>query len=169
MKQPLKIQLEGLKIGDHDFEFLIDKTFFSELDYASISEGEVKVHLRLNKKERLYDLKFVFEGYVELPCDRCGDDFNFDVNFFSETIVRYGSESFEDEGLIIITNQTSELLISHHLYETIMVNLPQKIVHPEVNGKSTCNVENLKKLQELSEKNKEETTDPRWDALKKLK
>jgi len=169
MKQPLKIQLEGLKLGNHDFEFLLDKTFFSELDYTEITEGEIIVKLRLNKKERLFDLKFVYEGFALLPCDRCGDDFKFEINFFSESILRYGSESFEDEGLIIITNQTSELLLSHYLYETLIVNLPQKIVHPNLDVTSNCNPDNLKKLKDLSEKNKEETIDPRWEALRKLK
>ncbi len=37
------------------------------------------------------------------------------------------------------------------------------------NGNSTCDPQVLAKLEELSQKEEEKESDPRWDALKNLK
>jgi uncharacterized metal-binding protein YceD (DUF177 family) len=59
------------------------------------------------------------------------------------------------------------------LYEAIELALPTQLIHPDdENGKPTCNSEMLQKLAELTPKEKEQNTtetDPRWEALKKLR
>jgi len=59
--------------------------------------------------------------------------------------------------------------LSQFFYEYIHLALPIKRVHPDdKEGRSTCDPEMIKKLQEhvIEDKN---STDPRWDGLKKLK
>jgi uncharacterized metal-binding protein YceD (DUF177 family) len=167
MWDDMKINLEGLKIGQHTCRFLLDNSFFSDLPYSLYEEGDITVLLRLEKSSRLYDAHFEFKGTLLATCDKCGEDFNLPVHFFQETIVKFGDENDEDEGLIILASKTQEWELEHFLYETLILNLPARIIHPEDEGELACNPEVIKRLQGFEE-NKTEN-DPRWDILKQLK
>ena len=65
-----------------------------------------------------------------------------------------------------------EVNIQQYIYETIVLAIPSKLVHPGVED-GTLDSEILKKLEELSpklkdKKEKEDEIDPRWNTLKKL-
>ena len=60
--------------------------------------------------------------------------------------------------------------IAQYIYEMIVLAVPQKRVHPGVLD-GTLQSEALDRLEELHPKDVKEdseSTDPRWDALKKL-
>ena len=62
--------------------------------------------------------------------------------------------------------------VTHQLYELVVLSVPQKRVHPGVEDGS-LNSEVLDKLDQLKPSSNshasQSETDPRWDALKKLK
>lgn len=167
MWDDMKINLEGLKVGLHTYRFLLDTTFFSNLSYSLYEEGDIAVTLRLEKSARLYDAQFEFKGSLLVTCDKCGEDFDLPIHFFQETVVKFGEENDEDEGLVILAAKTQEWNLEHFLYETLILNLPSRILHPEIDGEISCNPEVIKKLEE--QKEKPEGNDPRWDVLKQLK
>ncbi|MFT6746354.1 MAG: uncharacterized metal-binding protein YceD (DUF177 family) [Glaciecola sp.] len=158
------IRLEGLEIGAHDFKFLLDNSFFESLNYSLIAGGQVDVALSIIKKESFYELVFKYSGYVDNVCDRCGDDFKFDVQFELDTILKHGEEELQDDGMWVVDNNCVELDLRHYLYESLCICLPSKIAHAD---KKDCNQDLLKKLKEYSGET-ESDVDPRWDALKKL-
>jgi uncharacterized metal-binding protein YceD (DUF177 family) len=86
-------------------------------------------------------------------------------------LVKTGKSISEDDpDVLSLSSDEHELDLMQHFYEFIHLALPIKRVHPDdKNGRSTCNPEMLKKLNELLVEDEEEKhNDPRWDDLKKL-
>jgi uncharacterized metal-binding protein YceD (DUF177 family) len=162
------VRFSGLKDGSHNFSFDIGKPFFEHFDYGEISKGVLKVDCLMEKQERMLIFDFKIKGKIEVNCDRCYELFDLPIEGSEQLIVKFGSEDLEeDETLIIIPDTSYEIDLSHYLYEIIHLLVPAKRVHGEnEEGKSRCNPETLKKLDTYAE---EEGTDPRWDALKKIK
>ena len=164
------IGFEGLKLGEHDYKFLVNTAFFKELEYSEIQKGEVIVNTVFTKSERLMEMSLNFEGEIVIPCDRCGDDFVQAVDFDESVVIKMGEEQDEDDGMIIIHRDDIDFDISHYLYESIILSLPTKRVHPEVEGKPRCDEALLDKLNEGDDNNNDnDDIDPRWAALKNLK
>lgn len=169
MYNNFSIHLEGLKEGEHKYRFLLDNTFFNSLEYSLIETGNIEVDLILVKKDPIHDLNLEFNGYVDLICDRCGETYQHKIKFTSETVLKFGTEPYEDDDLIVVSFKNNDYDISHYLYETLCLALPTKSIHPVVKGVSTCDPAALKKLNDYavdSEENK--VIDPRWEALNKL-
>lgn len=164
------IGFDGLKLGEHDFKFLVDTAFFKELEYSEIQEGKVIIDAVFTKSERLMEMDLNFEGEVIVPCDRCGEDFAMPIDFEESVVVKLGDENDEDEGMIILKRGETEFDISHYLYESISLSLPTVRVHPEVDGEPRCDESIMAKINEGKNDNKDDDDiDPRWAALKNLK
>ena len=165
------IGFEGLKLGEHDYKFLVDTTFFKELEYSEIQEGRVVVDAVFTKSERLMEMNLNFEGKVVIPCDRCGEDFTQPVGFEESLVIKFGTENDEDDGMIVLKRGDAEFDISHYLYESISLSLPTKRVHPDVEGEPRCDEALMAKVNEGKENdnNNDDDIDPRWAALKNLK
>jgi hypothetical protein len=56
------VQFSGLKLGKHNFEFVVDDTFFEKLDYSQVKHGEIEVNIELEKK--------IFHAYSQLQFER---------------------------------------------------------------------------------------------------
>ena len=154
------IPVKGLALGDHQYTYIIDDKFFSSYDYFETNKGLVNLTIDMVKESNLIDIKFHFDGNIELLCDRCLDnDFRL--------IVKYGNE-FEEisDEIITIPNNEANIDLSQYIYEYINLMLPIKKVHPDDEfGNSTCNQEMTDQLYNYIEKK----NDPRWDALKNIK
>jgi uncharacterized metal-binding protein YceD (DUF177 family) len=82
--------------------------------------------------------------------------------------MKFGAEPGEEsEDVIILAEKEYKVDISHYIYEFLTLHLPAKRVHGEdKDGHSLCNSDVIRILEEHSD---EQGSDPRWDALKKLK
>ena len=85
-------------------------------------------------------------------------------------VAKFGLEYNDDDEVIIVPEEEGILDMSWFIYEFIVLNIPIKHVHAP--GK--CNPAMIQMLHEhnaarSSEEEEEQTIDPRWDALKKLK
>jgi uncharacterized metal-binding protein YceD (DUF177 family) len=162
------IPFRGLKQGVHQYEYHIGKEFFQRLEYAEVSNGNVNVDLELTKQERMLIFDFTIDGFVEVPCDRCLGEFNQVIAGKEKLIVKFGEEwEEESDDVIIIPEGEYQFDTSKYIYEYIMLLLPMQRIHPDdENGMTTCDQDMVNRLgshPEVSE------TDPRWDALLKLK
>lgn len=162
------IGFEGLKLGKHDYSFLVDNSFFKLLEYSEIQEGRVVVDTVFTKSERLMQLDLDFKGEVIIPCDLCGENLVQEIYFEENVVIKIGDVQDEDEGMIILGSEETEVNISHYLYESISLNLPFKRVHPIIDGEPSCDKATLNKINPEEDDNDDEI-DPRWAALKKLK
>jgi uncharacterized protein len=164
------IPFSGLKQGLHVFDYEVNDKFFACFENSEISKGNLKISLELDRKSVLLLITISLNGYVTVMCDRCGDDFELPLTGNQSVVVKIGNEEGEsDEDIIYLSLKDSEINLAHTIYETIMLSLPYIRKHPD----GMCNEEALKKIKLFSSedltKNKSETIDPRWDALKQLK
>jgi len=166
------IEFVGLKLGLHDFEYIIENTFFQDIDFIDFNNINVVVKVKLVKKTTLLELNLESKGIVELNCDITNELFNQEVNNCFDLVVKFGQEFNNDnEEILILPQNEHKLNIEQLIYELITLSIPQKRIHPDViNG--TLKSDILDKLNELSPKvnvsiNKGEI-DPRWEKLKKI-
>ncbi|MBN2637549.1 MAG: DUF177 domain-containing protein [Bacteroidales bacterium] len=163
----LIIPFKGLGIGRYRYDFVVDDAFIKEMDFQDISGGEVSLLLNLEKESTLMVFDFQMKGFVTLPCDRCLEEYDQEVEGTFRLIVKLG-ETFQElsDEMVEIPGTEARIDLSQYVYEYILLMLPLKKVHPDdEDGNSTCNPEMLQKLENHFENN----TDSRWDALKELK
>ncbi|HEY4784705.1 MAG TPA: DUF177 domain-containing protein [Bacteroidales bacterium] len=164
------IPFKGLKVGKHSFVYDIDDKFFDDYEESEITQGKVHVVVDLDKKTNLLELQFELSGNVMVTCDRCLDEFEMPIAYNAELFVKFGdiSEEQTDE-IIVLSHNEFELDVAQYIYEFVHLSLPYKRVHPaDSKGRSTCNKEMLKKLNEYIIRENDENNDPRWDDLKNL-
>lgn len=159
------LKFEGLKNGHHSFVFNVENAFFELFEYSEINEGSVRIDVQLEKSETMLIFNFSAQGHVIVPCDRCGEPFEFPLQYSDMLIAKITNQDKEYDGEVMtISPQEHTLNLAFFIYEHITIHLPFKRMHEE--GK--CNPEAIKKLEQLKNKNKEEKNDPRWDALKNI-
>lgn len=167
------IQFVGLSLGKHEYEFKVTDKFFEDHEYSEIKQADINVRLELLKQSQMMVLEFEIGGTVKAMCDLCTGEFNLPLKGNYKLIVKVGGSNDENENDDIITIAANEhqLDLSQYIYEYIALSLPIKRVHPlDEKGKSICDKEVLKKLKHfLTEENKEEESDPRWNDLKNIK
>ena len=168
MISPYTIPFVGLKLGQHLFDFALDKTFFESLPYSLVDDGKLVVKLTLEKKETMLIASFVVKGFVTAPCARCNEEMSQKIKGDLTVYFVFGDEESEDENLIVIPRESYEIDVQQSMYEMIMLALPARSAHK----KNECNEEMVQLLQKYTSnqdsKEKEENIDPRWAALKNL-
>lgn len=163
----------GLKLGKHQFDYQIDKTFFDRFEYDEFESCNVKVDVVLDKKSTMLELHFKHKGTVHVPCDLTGEPFDLSIKGKINVVVQFGDAfNNENEELLILPHGEHQVDVSQYIYEMIVLSIPLKRIHPGVKD-GTLKSEAIEKLQELTvkakkEETKSEETDPRWDQLKKL-
>ncbi|MBN2635960.1 MAG: DUF177 domain-containing protein [Prolixibacteraceae bacterium] len=172
-KLKYNIEFKGLKEGVHEFDFDVDKKFFGYFEGSLVNKGEAKINVLLEKRSTFIKIHLKINGLVELVCDRCLENYMQEVTNEAELFVKFGEESFdEDENVIWVLPEEHAINLAQPIYEYLSLGIPMRHIHPKnENGKRKCNLEMLKKLKKFmySTEDEDESTDPRWDALKKLR
>lgn len=166
------IEFKGLKEGLHDFEIGIGNTFFEHFEESLVDNGDVVVKVTLEKRSAFLKIHLKIEGWLELTCDRCLENYRQGIKQETDFFVKFGEKEFEEgENVIWVLSHEHHINLAQIIYEYITLSIPLRHVHPKnKEGKRDCSKEMLDKLKNYmhSESKEEETTDPRWDALKKL-
>ena len=163
------IPFKGLKDGEHDFDYVLDKSFLKNFDNSDVKDVNMSVAVKLIKNNRLLEFIFHLKGNVVVECDRCLDDISLPINYKSTTIAKTENvEDIQEDDIIYLSPTDSKIDISQIIYENIIFSIPLKRVHPVKNGKSQCNPEMLKKLNKYLIENTNEKPDPRWNELIKM-
>ena len=104
-------------------------------------------------------------------CDRCLEYYPQEIDTRQTLFVKFGEESYEvDEKVIVISREENMIDTSQFLNEFLILALPLKKVHADKkDGSSACDEKMIEKLEEHLVQEVEESTDPRWNELKKLK
>lgn len=162
------IQFSGLKIGVHEYQFKLDKKFFTYFEIDDVTDGDITVDFTLTKRETMLELSFDIMGTVTTTCDRCMDELRVIISDEKEIMVKFSdAESEGNDELIILKHEDYKIDVAPLIYEFIVINMPLRKVHDE----SDCNPEVIAKLQstDQEESEDEETGSGMWDQLKKLK
>jgi uncharacterized metal-binding protein YceD (DUF177 family) len=162
----------GLKIGKHQFDYQVDNTFFAHFDYDEFKDASVKVNIILEKKSTLLELEIKHKGTVNVPCDVSGEEFDLAIKGNLKLVVKFG-DAFNDENeeLLIIPHGEFQINMAQYIYESIVLSVPLRRIHPGVKDGSLTEV--IEKLEALAPKENKESEqkneiDPRWENLKKL-
>lgn len=182
-----KISLKTLSQGTHSFSYDLDRNFFEAIDEEVVRKGNVKAEVTVKKITGAFEMRIVLKGTVQVPCDRCLDDMDQEIDSENRLIVKLGKEYAEEsDEVVIIPEEEGEINIAWFLYEFVALNIPIKHVHEQ----GSCNRVMSKKLKkhravdaddedtdlddtfedddDFENNDIEETNDPRWDALKGL-
>ncbi|MDD6954399.1 MAG: YceD family protein [Prevotella sp.] len=165
-----QIDLRDLKEGLTEMSFLLDDDFFGRLEGATLKRGRLRCDLSVNRTDTFFELKFHISGMVIVPCDLCLDDMEQPIEANETLACQLGEEDRSDDELVVVARENGVLDISWFVYE--FVNLAVPIRHVHAPGK--CNAAMMSILDEYSvsrrdDEDEEESADPRWDALRKLK
>ncbi|WP_298955019.1 DUF177 domain-containing protein [uncultured Nonlabens sp.] len=168
------ISYAGLKEGKHQFQFEVDNTFFENFGFEEFNSSALIVDAELDKKNTIMELSLEATGSVNVNCDLTNEPFDLDIDTSMDLVIKFGNAFNDDnEELLILPHGEYEFNIAQYVYEMLVLSIPHRRVHPGVeDGSLESDV--LDKLEELrvsnpQEENNTKITDPRWDALKKLK
>ncbi|MCM1020753.1 MAG: DUF177 domain-containing protein [Muribaculum sp.] len=184
------LPLKSLPTGTHDFDFHLDKEFFKNMESSDVRDGNIDVHVTVVNKGHFYDLTFNVNGEITLLCDRCLDEMQWPIDTQYHIVVKYGPDFNDDSDELLEIPETDNYLnVAYMIYDTIVLAIPIKHVHPL--GKcnramstllrkhrspgSLVDSEDSELQEELLDDElldegdtSESATDPRWDALKNL-
>lgn len=132
--------------------------------------GEVACSAEINRlKYRVY-LKVSYSCTVKRECSRCLNSFKYPVKgvisiVLQDKKVSRGTDDEEDAFDYNFSESDTVIDIRQSLYEDVMVNLPIKPL-----CKEDCpGIKEYNKNDTSDQGIKEDTIDPRWEALKKIK
>ncbi len=169
-RREFEIAHVGLRPGIHNFNYNIDDSFFEKFDKPEFNNANIDINLSLDKKSNIFLLIFKINGAVNIPCDRCGDEFELNLWDEFELVVKIVDDSLvekkseEDAEVAYIGHSDYILNIEKWIYEFIILSVPIQHIHPDnENGESTCNPNALEFLNQ-SKSNQQTNV---WDKLKK--
>ena len=168
--EQFKIDLKGLAEGETTLEWNLDDRYFQTLEDAQVQGGALHVSVSIRKATGFYELLFHTVGTVTIPCDRCLDDMQQPIVADLRLVATLGREETPDEDDVIVVDEHEGVLdTAWPLYESIALAVPIQHVHQP----GDCNDAMMRQLKDLSAARSSDAdaqaTDPRWDALLKLK
>jgi len=167
------IEYKALNNGVYQFEYQIDQAFLSSFEHSEVKNGMLTAHVIMRKSTAMLHLAIKIEGEAEVECDICLEKFFIPVSHETELTVKFGTENSDlsdADTEITLSESETELVLDKHFFDYINLSIPTRKTHPEdEHGTYTCNPEMLSLLENLNADNEaEQTSDPRWDALKTL-
>ena len=141
--KPYSVVCKGLADGAHEFVFSVGNAFFSACDNEELHGGDCTATFRLHKSGNTLLFDAHIEGYAVTVCDRCLDDCAVPVNFEGTLTVRISDEAAGYDGETMwITAADDEIDLGQYIYESIVLSLPYRRVHPD----GECNAEMLSRF-----------------------
>lgn len=167
------IDLKGLKSEPLELAFDLDDAFFGNIEGEEFQRGAVKAVVTARKNRDVFDFTFSLSGVVIVPCNRCLDDLEIEVETENALRVKFGSDYADDGDTVVVPEQDGDLNIAWYLYEFIVLALPMRRVHAP--GKCNPNVTGKLRKHLLGDYEDEDggdeqvaTIDPRWEILKNI-
>ena len=130
---PYLIKFSGLKEGIHLFNYELGNKFFKNFDYYDFLDAKLFAKLELEKQSTLLNLKFSFNGEIEVQCDVSMESFNLDLETEHAVVVKFKDDIIStDDKVIFMPAGSHSIDVSHLIYESIILAVPQKKVHPGI-------------------------------------
>jgi uncharacterized metal-binding protein YceD (DUF177 family) len=165
------VNIIGLSKKAHEFKYTLGKAFFDEFGKDLLDEGQFEATVVLDKRETFIEGSFTIKGTARLICDRSLEPFDHPIESKHKMVFKFGEEEIEvSDEIEVISPDKQSLNIGQYLYEFIGLSLPMKRIHPKYQIENDDNDEGGIIYSSSPENEKEEDTiDPRWEKLKKLK
>lgn len=174
------INFSSLKTGIHEFKFVIDDTFFDQLELErDFKDTKIEFDVRLDKSENMLTFDFLVNGIAKMPCGRCTEDMEFEINGEYRQIVKFGEITKTEDELWVLGTSEYKINIGPLLYEFAILSIPANVFHED---EDDCNEEYLESIsdylltevpeeddEEKKEDSNDDEIDPRWSQLQNLK
>lgn len=166
-----EVSFSGLNNGKHEFKFEIEKAFFQLFDTEQeFTNPKIKVDVFLEKHTSFLELVIKINGTIDLVCDLTNDDFVYPIENEIKVLVKFGEEYDDsEEDVITIPAKDHAINIAQLIYENVVLSVPMKKVSPNISDEDLKILNQFSPALEEQEEEKEPESDPRWDALRKLK
>jgi len=154
----------------HSFSFELNDAFFAHFPEGLVQKGHLHVQVQLERNTTVLHFTIAVKGTIELPCDRCLDNFTLKQDFSEELFVKFGQEYAElEDNVVVIPESDHQVDLSQYLYEYVHLHLPLRKVHSgKVGTTNGCNADMIKMIKKVNTDTDAQATDPRWDSLKDL-
>ena len=166
-----KIKLGGINGGENCFSFEIKDQFFEEFTLSDVEYANITANALLDKEGDELALTLTIDGEInKLLCDICTDEISVNISAKTTIIIKTTDENLvsTDEIFYVKTSENS-IDLKQLIFELIILNLPKKRQHAfNKDGSSNCNEDMIELVNKYTVA-EEKSSDPRWDALKKLK
>lgn len=138
------IQIKGLQVGKHSYDFSIGGDFFRSFENSLILDADLQADVVLEKGSGWMNVSADITGDVTVECDRCLDDVVLPMDFNCTMAVKFAKSLEDSDGdeFIIMDPADGELDLTQFLYDYVCLNLPLQKVHEE----GECNREMMAKL-----------------------
>ncbi len=147
-----KLMLKSLPLGKHDFEYHLDKQFFINMENSDVRDADVNVALTVNHSNDAYQLSFHLTGTLTVLCDRCLDELPLDIDTTYDLTVKYGDDyDNESDTLLVIPESDNYLNVAYMIYDTAVLAIPPRHVHPQGKCNRAMSALNKKYLVKDSE------------------
>jgi uncharacterized protein len=165
------LPIQGLKIGEHQFEYQLDQAFFSLFEESPIQDCDLTVYVDLDKRADMLVFEFEVVGWVQAVCDRCTAGIQLPVEGFHNLYVKYSEEMLEDDDeVVFILPDTPVFNIAKYLYEFSVLSLPLTNTYDcENDDPPPCNEDVLKVLRQSQTNDDNSEGGSLWDSLKDFK
>lgn len=166
-----QIPVSGLKLDTaYAFDYRVTGTFFKNFEHSIIDDCNLFISIELEKKTSFYRAVLGVKGFIKVPCDRCTENFDLQLDLEYPIIIKKESERKTDSDdnidLMFIPTDAVYIDAATWIYEYSNLSIPMRKVHPfDENGEPNC----PSYISEYIQEEQEEQTDSRWDALKDIK
>lgn len=135
MSEDLIIPLDGLVRGRSEYGCRIGKEFFQKFGNEEILDAGLEVHADVDKTADRILVDVRATGSVTVPCDRCLEDLELDVEASALLAVSRSSGIEGSVGAdgreILFVGDDGLMDLSQAVYDYVCLSLPMIKVHPE--------------------------------------
>lgn len=123
-KENTRVTVAGKKLskGKYDFDFHLDKRFFSSFANAEILDADLKTDIHIDRdQEQELGISVKISGYVVLLCDRCLERLTVPVS--------YEGVLDDEETGECLNEFTGQLDFTQYIYDNVCLALPIQRIH----------------------------------------
>jgi uncharacterized metal-binding protein YceD (DUF177 family) len=165
-----KIPHAGLKKEIHEFTYELTEKFFSSFENSQIEKCNIQVHITFDKRQEPYIIDVDLEGTVFTECDRCTATIPISIHssftVYANYTVDEALKELDEVEIIYIARDDQDIDITQFLYDYVHLAIPIHRICDNPGKTEYCDKEIVRLLDERQPEN---SADPRWASLDKLK
>ena len=161
----MKIIVSNLAEGEHKYEFKESEDYLELVDLRT--KDGFNVNVTLNKSDMQIHAIVEVSAVLIFPCDRCTDDFEFNLNTEFDVVFKYSKNDVElnstdNDNIFFISPETNNIDLKNVVRENILVSIPMRHVPEENDGVcSYCK----KEINEILKIEIKQELNPVWNKL----
>ena len=115
------IQIKGLQIGKHSYDFSIGGDFFRSFENSLILDADLQADVLLEKGSGWMNVSAEITGDVTVECDRCLDELELPVDFTASMAVKFAKtdDDPQSDEFLVVDPTDGELDLSQFIYDYI--------------------------------------------------